>query len=239
MHSERMVLKPGVYDYYYPDYLVRRGTRSSSTDEDKTSEKPRLTPKQGGESPRAPARTRNAAKRTVEPPTPTAMLGQPPNFLRLKRFFSSQTALASALGVHRDTIHKWDLGQASRLSRSSVERVLVMSAVAEQVARFMPTDASVGTWLLQPQPALGGDIPAHLIRRDGVISYERILKKAVAIAEPVSVGSLGGLPEEVELLTEMSPGSVDQLKLAPGAEDSDEDPDFLASLAPTGLVDAT
>jgi hypothetical protein len=128
--------------------------------------------------------------------TAPKVMGCPPNFLRLKQFFGSKTALANALGVHRGTISKWDRGQASRLRQSSIERVGMMSAVAEQVARFMPTDASVGPWLLQPQPALGGEAPAHLIHRDGIEAYELILQKAAAIAEPVSVGDLGGLLDD-------------------------------------------
>ena len=37
----------------------------------------------------------------------TTWAGRPPNFQRLERFFASQTALARALGVHRDTIRAW------------------------------------------------------------------------------------------------------------------------------------
>jgi hypothetical protein len=186
-----------------------------------------------------PQQTQNAPdKQAVE--APTQVVGRPPNFPRLQRFFGSQTALATALGVHRDTIRKWGRGEASRLRRTSIERVYVMSAVAEQVARFMPTDASVGAWLLQPQPALGGDIPAYLIRRDGRKAYERILQKAAAIAEPVSVGNFDVLPAEDELLAAMSQeradNSVERAAMQPGAEDSDEDPDFLASLGSADTV---
>jgi len=31
-------------------------------------------------------------------------------FERLERFFASQTALAAALGVHRDTVRAWEHG---------------------------------------------------------------------------------------------------------------------------------
>ena len=68
----------------------------------------------------------------------TAAVGKPPNFERLERFFASQTALARALGVHRDTVRAWEHGDSTRLRHSSIERVNTICAVAEQVTRDPP-----------------------------------------------------------------------------------------------------
>lgn len=175
------------------------------------------------------------APRTGPTESRTDIVGRPANFPRLQGFFASQTALANALGVHRDTIRKWDRGEATRLRRSSVEGVLVMSAVAEQVARYMPNDASVGSWLGHPQPALGGKVPTAMVRKHGRKAYAVIVRAAAAVAEPMSVGDLDGMPEEHELLPLMREEFGDRVtervgSLAPGAEDPDADPDFLASL---------
>lgn len=156
---------------------------------------------------------------------PELKLGRPPNFLRLQRFFQSQSALATALGVHRDTLRKWERGDAARLRKRSVERVAVMCAVAEQVARYMPRDELVGSWLLHSQPALNGAVPAELVRRHGMKAYETIVHKAAAIAEPVRVGSVEDLARQDELPAGRS-AERGKPVLARGAELADRDPDF-------------
>jgi len=91
--------------------------------------------------------TKSRAKRKVKArsarkPTgadrPTTAAGRPPNFQRLERFFASQTALARALGVHRDTVRAWEHGQPTRLRHSSLERVNTVCAIAEAVAGYLP-----------------------------------------------------------------------------------------------------
>ena len=148
--------------------------------------------------------------------------GRPPNFERLERFFASQSALARTLGVHRDTIRAWEQGHPTRLRRSSLERVNTVCAIADQVARYLPSEELVGEWLLAPQIALGGISAAAFIQSEPS-AYERVLRLVARDAQPVSVGDvsdlqaigepgkpLGGLPES--------------------APDPDADPGFLASL---------
>ena len=177
-----------------------------------------------------PVADKPRVKRAQSAKPRTVVAARPANFERLQRFFASQTALAAALGVHRDTVRKWERGEASRLRRSSIERVTVMAAVAEQVARYMPSDASVGSWLLHPQPALGGQIPAVLVRTQGPKAYEPIVSRAAAIAEPVSVGDLSDLVDEKGLLVAAGAKTGEAITLAPGAEDPDANPGFREAL---------
>ncbi len=168
--------------------------------------------------PRAKAKRRSAAGNDA-----TVVVRRPPDFERLERFFASQSALARALGVHRDTIRAWERGCPTRLRASSVARVRTMCAVAEQVARYLPRDDLVGQWMLAPQLALGGYSAAALVQHDPR-AYRRVLGLIVRDAKPVSVGDVSDLVEtedEQGLHTTRPPEPV---------SDPDADPDFLASL---------
>ena len=110
----------------------------------------------------------------------------------------------------------------TRLRVASVARVRIVSAVADEVARFLPDDKLVGEWILAPQLALGGLSAAALIRRDPR-AYRRVLRLVARDAEPVSVGDGSDLVE--------SDGKDARLPaLSQPAPDPDADPDFLASL---------
>jgi hypothetical protein len=175
---------------------------------------------------------RRPRKKSAEAGGAVVLAGRPPNFTRLRNFFASQTAMATALGVQRDTIRVWERGRATRLRRALVQRVMVMSAVAEQVARYMPTDKSVGDWLLSPQPGLGGESPSALVRRRGVAAYEPILRVA-RVAEPVSVGDVSDLPTADELRAGVAAELGEEfaeriMELPEAAPEPDEDPDFLS-----------
>jgi DNA-binding XRE family transcriptional regulator len=121
----------------------------------------------------------------------TTAVGRPPNFERLERFFASQTALARALGVHRDTVRSWEHGDSTRLRRNSIERVNTICAVAEQVAGYLPREELVGEWLLAPHIGLGGVSPAAFIRGEPG-AYQRVLRLVAREAQPVSVGDISG-----------------------------------------------
>jgi DNA-binding XRE family transcriptional regulator len=153
---------------------------------------------------------------------PATATGRPPNFQRLERFFASQTALARALGVHRDTVRAWEHGQPTRLRHSSLERVNTICAIAEAVARYLPREKLVGEWLLAPQIGLGGISPVAFMRREPD-AYQRVLRLIAREAQPVSVGDVSGLPTIDELGITL-PG------LPEPAPDPDADPGFLASL---------
>jgi DNA-binding XRE family transcriptional regulator len=152
----------------------------------------------------------------------TTAVGRPPNFERLERFFASQTALARALGVHRDTVRAWEHGDSTRLRHSSIERVNTICAVAEQVTRYLPHEELVGEWLLAPHIGLGGVDPAAFIRREPG-AYQRVLRLIALEAQPVSVGDISGLPPTGDL-------GVTPAELPEPAPDPDADPGFLASL---------
>jgi len=152
----------------------------------------------------------------------TTAAGRPPNFQRLERFFASQTALARALGVHRDTVRAWEHGHPTRLRHSSLERVNMVCAIAEQVARYLPREKLVGEWLLAPHIGLGGASPAAFLRTQPG-AYQRVLHLIAREAQPVSVGDVSDLPATRELGITL-PG------LPEPAPDPDADPGFLASL---------
>src|SRR5688500_6692578 len=88
---------------------------------------------------------RHEQEKEGKKPDPEMTVGAPPNLPRLQQFFQSQSALAEALGVHRDTLRKWERGEAEMLRKHSIQRVAVMCALAEQVARYMPKDEFVGS----------------------------------------------------------------------------------------------
>jgi hypothetical protein len=173
--------------------------------------------------------TKSRAKRkVVKPRKPagsdraTTVAGRPPNFQRLERFFASQSALARALGVHRDTVRAWEHGQSTRLRHSSLARVNTICAIAEEVAGYLPREKLVGEWLLAPHIGLGGLSPAAFIRSEPG-AYQTVLRLIAREAQPVSVGDISDLP------------SIAELGLAPAglpepAPHPDADPDFLASL---------
>jgi len=150
------------------------------------------------------------------------MAGRPPNFAWLERLFVSQSALARALGVRRDTIHAWRQGQPTRLRQSSIDRVNTICTIAEQVASYLPRERLVGEWLLAPQIALGGDSAAAFIQTDPT-AYQRVLRLIARDAQPVSVGDVS------DLMTLEVPGTA-LAELPPPAPDPDADPEFLASL---------
>ena len=128
----------------------------------------------------------------------TTAAGRPPNFQRLERFFASQSALARALGVHRDTIRAWEHGHPTRLRHSSLERVNTICAIAEEVAGYLPREKLVGEWLLAPHIGLEGVSPAAFIRRKPG-AYQRVLRLIAREAQPVSVGDVSDLPAIGEL----------------------------------------
>ena len=175
--------------------------------------------------------TKSRTKRKVVKPRPvrkpastdraTTAVGRPPNFQRLERFFASQTALARALGVHRDTVRAWEHGQPTRLRHSSLERVDTICAIAEAVADYLPREQMVGEWLLAPQIGLGGVSPVAFIRSEPD-AYQRVLRLIAREAQPVSIGDISDLPPIGELGLTL-PG------LPEPAPDPDADPDFLAS----------
>ncbi len=152
----------------------------------------------------------------------TVAVSCPPGFERLTRFFASQSALARAIGVHRDTIRAWEQGVPTRLRVASVARVRSVSAVAEEVARYLPDDGLVGEWLLSPQLALGGYSAAALIRRDPRACH-RVLRLVERDAQPVSVG-------DAAELVESDVSDTDLPALGAAAPDPDADPDFPATL---------
>jgi DNA-binding XRE family transcriptional regulator len=163
-----------------------------------------------------PARKRTGADRV------TTLGGRPPNFQRLERFFASQSALARALGVHRDTVRAWEHGQPTRLRQSSLKRVNTVCAIAEAVAGYLPREKLVGEWLLAPHIGLGGVSPVAFIRSEPA-AYQRVLRLIAREAQPVSVGDISDLPPIGELGITL-PG------LPEPAPDPDADPGFLASL---------
>jgi len=164
--------------------------------------------------------------RTARKPTgadrATTVAGRPPNFQRLERFFASQSALARALGVHRDTIRAWEHGAPTRLRHSSLARVNTICAIAEEVAGYLPREKLVGEWLLAPHIGLGGISPAAFIRSEPG-AYQRVLRLIAREAQPVSVGDISDLPSIGEL-------GLTLAGLPESAPDADADPGFLASL---------
>jgi len=163
-----------------------------------------------------------SARKPTSADRATTVVDRPPNFKRLERFFASQSALARALGVHRDTVRAWEQGQPTRLRHSSLERVNTLCAIAEAVAGYIPREKLVGEWLLAPQIGLGGVSPVAFIR-SGPDAYQRVLRLIAREAQPVSVGDISDLPPIGELGITL-PG------LPEPAPDPDADPDFLASL---------
>jgi DNA-binding XRE family transcriptional regulator len=177
-----------------------------------------------------PAKPR-AKRKTVEPhrlhklagtDRATTVAGRPPNFQRLEHFFASQTALARALGVHRDTVRAWEHGHPTRLRHSSLARVNAVCAIAEQVARYLPSEKLVGEWLLAPQIALGGSSAAALTQREPG-AYQRVLRLIARDAQSVAVGDISELPA-------IGDPNAPLAGLPEPAPDPDADPGFLASL---------
>lgn len=150
------------------------------------------------------------------------VVGRPPNFQRLERFFASQSALARALGIHRDTVRAWEHGAPTRLRRSSLTRVNTICAIAEEVAGYLPREKLVGEWLLAPHIGLGGVSPSAFIRSQPG-AYQRVLNLIAREAQPVSVGDISDLPSIGEL-------GITLAELPEPAPDPDADPEFLASL---------
>jgi DNA-binding XRE family transcriptional regulator len=171
------------------------------------------------------SRTRRKVVKSRKPTSAghaTTVAGRPPNFQRVERFFVSQTALARALGVHRDTIRAWEHGAPTRLRQSSLARVNTVCAIAEAVAGYLPREKLVGEWLLAPHIGLGGVSPVALIRSEPD-AYQRVLRLISREAQPVSVGDVSDLPAIGEL-------GITVAALPEPAPDPDADPGFLASL---------
>jgi hypothetical protein len=85
----------------------------------------------------------------------------------VSRFFPSTSGLARAVGVTRDTILAWRLGDTSRVRRANETRVAQLLEVCLAAAEHLPEDKQVGRWMEAPQTFLYGGTPIGLLADGG------------------------------------------------------------------------
>lgn len=108
--------------------------------------------------------------------------GIAPAYRQLRAFFPVAAGLARALGVREATVASWERG-VSRTWASSLARISMLSGLCEELRPFMPTEASVGRWLLAPHPFFNGQSPAQALRANPDVAYDQIIDLTGRAAE--------------------------------------------------------
>ena len=105
----------------------------------------------------------------------THRLGELAEQLRL-----DQADVARVLGTNPRTVARW-LHEEAQPRRQTRDRLLEFIAVLEQLSAVVQPQAA-HDWLFKPNPVLGHEKPADLIRRG---EYRRVLGAIDALAEGV------------------------------------------------------
>lgn len=110
------------------------------------------------------------------PPPPTARGGERPlvqtvepaqciqraYYLEARKAFTSDAALADAMGVHRSQVTRWSQGRSAQTGNAWLLRDL--AAAVSRLADFYQT-GTINRWLFGANPDLDGEQPIELLRQ--------------------------------------------------------------------------
>jgi hypothetical protein len=112
-----------------------------------------------GRVPRVPgARGDRPLVQTVEP----AQCIQRAYYLEARKAFTSDAALAAAMGVHRSQVTRWSQGRSAHTGNAWLLRDL--AAAVSRLADFYQT-GTINRWLFSANPDLDGEQPIELLRQ--------------------------------------------------------------------------
>lgn len=95
---------------------------------------------------------------TVEP----AQCIQRAYYLEARKAFTSDAALAEAMGVHRSQVTRWSQGRSAQTGNAWLLRDL--AAAVARLADFYQT-GTINRWLFGANPDLDGEQPIELLRQ--------------------------------------------------------------------------
>lgn len=128
-------------------------------------------------------------------------------------FYGSQSQLASAFGVTRDTVRSWNAGTAPARPRVELlERAELLLGLCKAARRYIAADRQVGDWTLASSPSLRGHSPAQVLGSHGREGLEVLLAEMATIAPPSPAGPVE-MPSVEELRESLAAG-VDPEALA-------------------------
>jgi hypothetical protein len=112
-----------------------------------------------GRVPRVPgARGERPLVQSVEP----AQCIQRAYYLEARKGFTSDAALADAIGVHRSQVTRWSQGRSAQAGNGWLLRDL--AAAVSRLADFYQT-GTINRWLFSANPDLGDEPPMELLRQ--------------------------------------------------------------------------
>jgi hypothetical protein len=83
-------------------------------------------------------------------------------YLEARKAFTSDAALADAIGVHRSQVTRWSQGQSAQAGNAWLLRDL--AAAVSRLADFYQSP-TINRWLLGANPDLDGEQPLDLLRQ--------------------------------------------------------------------------
>jgi hypothetical protein len=112
-----------------------------------------------GRLPRVPgSRSERPLVQTVDP----AQCIQRAYYLEARKGFTSDAALADAMGVHRSQVTRWSQGRSAQAENAWLLRDL--AAAVSRLADFYQT-GTINRWLFGANPDLEGEQPMELLRQ--------------------------------------------------------------------------
>ncbi|HEX6368276.1 MAG TPA: hypothetical protein VF006_05055 [Longimicrobium sp.] len=108
-----------------------------------------------------PPTARGGERPLVQTVEPAACI-QRAYYLEARKAFSSDAALADAMGVHRSQVTRWSQGRSAQTGNAWLLRDL--AAAVSRLADHYQT-GTINRWLLGANPDLDGEQPIELLRQ--------------------------------------------------------------------------
>jgi hypothetical protein len=124
--------------------------------------------------------------KTTETSTdPVPATGAPQGYELVREYFGTPALRRQVLGVVANTIASWDRGTATRVAKRHADAVRDVAWTMRELEGVFGSGRLAAQWLLQPQAALDGIVPAAAVRkygRDAARSFVQIARETRDVA---------------------------------------------------------